>query len=75
MTKPWDEESYDENPIWTKEDFKRAIPFSQLPADMQKRLLALQESARTESAEISQSNESAAKLEPQPHVGTLKKAS
>ena len=43
MTKPWDEEGYDENPEWTREDFAKAIPFSKLPPDMQKKLLSVRE--------------------------------
>jgi uncharacterized protein (DUF4415 family) len=31
----------DENPEWTAEDFKRAVPFSKLPESMQTKLLSL----------------------------------
>lgn len=31
----------DENPEWTAEDFKRAVPFSALPKDEQEKLLSL----------------------------------
>ena len=31
----------DENPEWTDEDFKRAVPFSKLPESMQAKLLSL----------------------------------
>jgi uncharacterized protein (DUF4415 family) len=30
-----------ENPEWTKEDFARALPFSQLPESLQAKLLSL----------------------------------
>jgi uncharacterized protein (DUF4415 family) len=31
----------DENPEWTDEDFKRAVPFSQLPESLQAKLSSL----------------------------------
>jgi hypothetical protein len=38
MTAPKPDLIDDENPEWTKEDFARAVPFSALPAELQKLL-------------------------------------
>jgi hypothetical protein len=35
MKKPNSELIDDENPEWTEEDFAKAIPFSELPAELQ----------------------------------------
>lgn len=38
MKKPNPELIDDENPEWTEEDFAKAVPFSALPAELQKLL-------------------------------------
>lgn len=36
----------DDNPEWTDEDFKNAVPFSGLPKSLQKKLSAIQNKSR-----------------------------
>jgi len=42
----------DENPEWTEEDFKKAAPFSALPASLQMKLKGLQKPIKKESATV-----------------------